>query len=473
MITLLRNKPVQRGLFLALCVLVIPGFVFISMSDQNNGLNHTAGTVGGQKIKVQEFIRNFEAMRRELEVFGGADLSKLGNSVDFEALAWQRILLVRAAKAAGVRVTDAEVVKWIQEQPAFQENGAFSKARYQTILDDYLKMDAKTFEEESREYLSLQRYRDQIRGSWSPSEAELQERFRLLYGPRDVEYVLFSKDAVGVPEAATEEERKSMYNRLAGRLMSQEAVQIRYLAVPSGSALPEGTAEAAKWTSESTRTPWVAREEALPGIGAAPELSAAIFALKNSGDRTAWLEHEGKQYRFELIEHKAQAPMAYDDAHKVLDELVGQEKVFRAVIEKASKFSESLESRDWNEAVKAENLELNRVNGYQPGDTIEKIGKINAVGQVLAEMEAGKTSGPIPTSTGLAVFKVVSQADPDPKLFEEKRAEIEKNLRLKREMDVFGKALRALQADLKPNTEVLAKLFPAKYGVPAAAPAAK
>ncbi len=464
MLNLLRNKPVQRGLFLALCVLIIPGFVFISVSDHNNGLNGTAGTVSGKKIKVQEFIRNFEAMRRELEVFGGADLSRLGNSVDFEALAWQRILLVRAAKAAGIRVTDAEVVEWIQKQPPFQENGAFSQTRYQMILDQYLKMDAKTFEEESREYLALQRYRDQIRGSYAPSDAELKESFRLLYGPRNLEYVIFTKDAVSAPEAATEEERRSMYNRLAGRLMAQEAVQVRYLAVEAGAALPEGTAEITQWDSKAVRTPWIAREEAITGIGAAPALSEAIFALKTAGDRTGWLEHEGKKYRFELVAHRPQAPMTYDDAQKVLDDLVGQEKTFRAVIEKASKFTETLETTDWAKAVAAEKLELNKMGAYLPGDAVEKIGKIGSVAQVLAETKAGATTGPVPTSNGLAVFKVVSQAEPDAKLFEEKKADLEKGLRLKREMDVFGKTLRALQDELKPNVQVLSKLFPAKYG---------
>lgn len=463
MLNILRHKPVQRGLFIALCVLIIPGFVFMSVTDHSSGLNETAGTIGGHKIKVQEFVRNFEAMRRELEVFGGADLSRLGASVDFEALAWQRILLVRAAKAAGVRVSDKDVVEWIQKQPPFQDSGSFSEERYNLIVDRYLKMDVKAFEEETREYLALQRYRDQVRGTYEPTDAELRERYDLLDGPRRLEYVIFAKDSVPAPSAATEDELRAMFNRLSGRLLSQEAVQVRYISVDAKAAAPSESAETALWDGRSVRTPYIAKDEPITGIGSAPALSAAIFALKGAGDRTGWLEHNGQKHRFELIEHKPQAPMAYDDAQKVLADLVSQEKVFRAVIEKASAFHEKAAKEDWSSLTAAEKLTVLKADAYTPGGYLEKIGKVKSVAEALSELKTGEVSGPVPTSNGLAVFKVISQSPADPAGFDAKKKELERDLRLKREMAVFGKVLQALQSDLKPNPKALAKLFPSKY----------
>lgn len=467
MISFLRQKSVQRGLFLTLCVLVIPGFVFLSTTHDSSVANGTAGTVGKSKIKVQEFIRNFEAMRRELEVFGGVDLSKLGASIDLEQLAWQRILLVKAAKDSGIRVTDEDIVAWIREQKVFREDEAFSQERYDLILERYLKMDPKAFEEEVREYIALQRYRDQIRGTYQPQESELRERFRLLYGPRQLEYAVFTKESVVIPEAlATEDELRAMYNRLSGRLFSQESVQLRYLVILADTPLPEGDAETAKWEADSVRTPFIAREDAIPGIGSAPALSEAVFALKTPGDRTAWLEHDGKKYRFELIEHKGQAPMAYDDAKQVLEQLVSQEKVYRAVMEKASAFIEKAKSAGWAETAAAEKIELQKIPAWVSGDYIEKVGKLGSVDKVLVELKSGDLSELIPTSNGLAIFKVIAQTDPDAKLFDAKRADLEKDLRMRHEMDVFGKALNALQSNLTVNPKVLAKLFPAKYSDP-------
>lgn len=472
MLSYLRHKTIQRILFLALCVLVIPGFVFLSISHDSSAANGTAGTLGNRKIKVQEYVRNFEAMRRELEIFGGVDLSKLNSSVDLETLAWQRILLVQGAKEAGIRVSDEEIIAWIQEQPVFQENGVFSEERYKLLLDRYLKIDAKRFEDESREYLSLQRYRDQIRGTYQPTDAELRERFHLLYGPRQLEYVLFTTDDIAA-SAATPEELQAMYDRLAGRLYSQESVQVRFLTLPLGATpAADDKADAALWDTEAVRTPFLAREDSLPGIGAAPALTEAIFALKAAGEKTAWLEHDGKQYRFELIEHRDQTPMSFDDAKKVLEEMVAKEKAFRTVMEKASGFHQTLKNSDWSKAVSAEKLELQKIPAYLPGDYIDKIGKLKSVSGTLAELKAGDVSTTIPTSNGLAIFKVVSQSAPDAKLFDEKKSDLEKDLRLRHEMEVFSKTLQGLQSNLTVNTEVLAKLFPSKYAAesPASAP---
>jgi hypothetical protein len=463
MLSLLRQKTIQRGLFIALCILVIPGFVFLSTTTDSSGMNGTAGSIGGRKIKVQEFIRNFEAMRRELEVFGGADLAQMAGSVDFEALAWQRILLVDAAKKTGIKVADAEVISWIQEQPVFLEEGKFSKERYQLVVERYLKMDPKTFEEESREYLVLQRYRDKIRGSYAPAESELQESFKLLYGPRGLEYVIFAKDSVSPPEAASEEELQSMYGRLSGRLLSQESVSVKYLALGAGAAEPGEAEEAGLWQTSAVRTPFFAKEEPITGIGSAPALTEVLFTLKNSGDRTGWLERDGKRYRFELVEHKPQAPMTYDDAKNILTDLVGQEKTFRAVIDKASAFSDEVKKSGWSPALAASKLEPLKTSDYKPGDYIEKVGKLARIGQALSELKAGETSAPLPTSNGLVLFHVTSQAEPDASLFDSKREELERGLRLRHEMEVFGKALQALQNQLTVNTKALARLFPSKY----------
>lgn len=463
MLNLLRQKTIQRWLFIALCFLIIPGFIFLGTATDSSGLAGTAGKFDGTKIKTQEFIRNFEAMRRELEVFGGADLSRMAATVDFEALAWQRILLVRAAKDSGIKVSDEDVIRWIQEQKVFEEEGAFSKDRYKLVVESYLKMDVKTFEEESREYLALQRYRDRVRGDYRPDENELKERFVSLFGPRALEYVIFTKESVDAPGAASEEELQSMYNRLSGRLFAQESVSLRYLTLPAGAAEPSESAEAGLWETASVRTPLITREEPITGIGAAPALSEAVFALKNAGERTGWLEHDGKRYRFELIEHKPQSAMTYEDAKKVLDELVGQEKTFRAVIEKASDFTGSVKDSDWSSAVKASGLSPLSMAAYTPGDYIEKVGKLAQVGQALAELAAGQTSAPIPVSNGLVVFHVVSQSQPDAALFDAKRAELERGLRMRHEVAVFSKALGELQSKLTVDRQTMARLFPSKY----------
>ncbi|MBP9733658.1 MAG: peptidylprolyl isomerase [Candidatus Omnitrophica bacterium] len=465
MLALLRHKTIQRWLFIALCVLIIPGFVFMSTAS-DSGMSGNAGKIGGRKIKVQEFIRNYEAMRRELEVFSGADLSRMGNSVDLEALTWQRILLVDAAKEAGIKVTDADVIAWIQEQKVFAEDGKFSQERYNMIIERYLKIDVKRFEEECREYLSLQRYRDQVRGTYSPGAADLQTRFEQLYGPRELAYVVFTKESVTPPAAATEEDLQSMYSRLSGRLFAQEAVSLKYISLPAGSADPLEAEENGLWESASVRTPLLSREEPITGIGSAPELMAAAFDIKNAGEKTAWMEHDGKRYRFELVEHKPQTPMTYEDAKKVLAELVGQEKTFRAVIEKASEFSDAVEKSGWASAVAAQKLAPLTLASYTPGDYIEKVGKLPRVSEALAGLEVGKTSGPLPTSNGLVIFNVVSQAKPDAALFESKRDEIERNLKLKHEMEVFGKAYQALQTRLTVDTKTMSKLFPAPTDSP-------
>jgi hypothetical protein len=462
MLHILRQKTIQRYLFIALCILIIPGFVLMSSSLDQSGISGTAGQVGNRKISAQEFIRNYEAMRRELEIFGGVDPSTLDGSIDYESLAWQRILLVGAAKESGLRISDAEVVEWIQRQKVFEDKGVYSPERYKLIVDRYLKMDPKAFEEEVREFLSLQKYRDQIRGEFKADDAELRERFRQLYGPRELDYVILTKESVPAPTPATNEELKDLYDRLSGRLFSQESVQVRYLTAPAEGAAP-ADAGAAEWDAKAVRVPFISKEEVIPGIGAAPKLSEVIFGLKKAGDKTGWLEHEGKRYRFELIEHRAQTPMTFDEAKKVLEELAGQHKMILAVTEKASAFRKKLDTASWPDAVAEEKLTALHAAAFVPGDYLDKVGKLPRIDQVLAELDVTKISDPLPTSNGLAIFRVASQADPDATKFEAHRKELEADLRLKHEIKVFTKAMKALESTLKTNPTVLAKLFPTKY----------
>ncbi|MCE2949691.1 MAG: SurA N-terminal domain-containing protein [Betaproteobacteria bacterium] len=123
-----------------LALLILP-FAFFGMESyfQGGGREPHVAEVGGEKIYEREFDRRLrEQQDRMREALGAQARPEMFEGAEFrtaviEGMIQER-LLQAAANASGLRVSDAQLQAVIAGQPEFQENGAFSLARYQSLL---------------------------------------------------------------------------------------------------------------------------------------------------------------------------------------------------------------------------------------------------------------------------------------------------------------------------------------------------
>jgi len=96
-------------------------------------------TVGGQPITEQEFTLALQSRQNELQRMAGGrmdpallDSSELRFAV-LDGIVRQRLLVGQAVRS-GLLVSDQQLQQIIGEQPEFQEDGKFSRVRYETLL---------------------------------------------------------------------------------------------------------------------------------------------------------------------------------------------------------------------------------------------------------------------------------------------------------------------------------------------------
>jgi peptidyl-prolyl cis-trans isomerase D len=242
---------------------------------RNIGPTDGVATVVGQKITPQEFNR---AIKENLDQVR----ARLGNSVDasiadspefrqsvLEGLINQRVL-VAAVTRSGMAISDKQLAERIAEIPAFQDDGKFSKTRYETVLK-YQGMNPLGFEARLRQDLMLQSYQQAVTGTPVISRASVDALIRASEQTREVsvvnfipdqfvsqvkigdaainsyydahkkeftnpdqaklEYVVLSIDELAAQMAASEEEVKKYYEEHASRYQQPEERQASHVLI--------------------------------------------------------------------------------------------------------------------------------------------------------------------------------------------------------------------------------------------------
>ncbi|MFT5206442.1 MAG: hypothetical protein ACI9CF_000180 [Candidatus Omnitrophota bacterium] len=465
MIKWLRHKKTQRFVVIGAACLIIPGFLLFGVSLDGLGGSKVAGSIGKKKVSTQAFIDNYNALRRELELFHQIDPNLLSAQADFEELTWQRILLVHEAKNRNIKISNTEVIEWLQTQKVFFNKGeSFDPAFYDQVLKQYLRVEPRSFEEDVRDFMALQKVRDNMRGDADITDDKIRELFNSRFVLRDIDYLTFLSTEISEVPEVTDEELEQYYDWIKDRLLSPEMIQVSIVVLPDGVTAPaDGDVLHELIHDTGSRTPFFGRNDAIPNIGIAPELSQAIFALSNPGDHTEWLAHDGKQYLFELIIKQKQAPMSLDDARNILINDLTQKKKSKALKDEANQFYTSAKEKGFESAADDLGKTITALDGYQPDQEINGIGQIPGINKALSELAYNEISQPIRIQSGYALFNIRRIGDPIESLWDSKKDELQKELKFNYEVEVFEANITSLFEKLSVNTKAMQGLFPKKY----------
>jgi len=147
-------------------------------------------TVGGQPVTEQEFALALQERQNYLQrMVGGRmdpallDSSELRFAV-LESIVRQRLLINQAARG-GLLVSDQQLQQLISEQPAFQEDGRFSHARYEELLRRQ-NMTPIGFENGLRRDLMMERVSNAYRATAIVPNTVAERLLRLSFQQREV-----------------------------------------------------------------------------------------------------------------------------------------------------------------------------------------------------------------------------------------------------------------------------------------------
>jgi hypothetical protein len=167
-------------------------------SRSTSGLHQgsVAAEVNGEQVALSDFNRAYLQRIEFFKQFSGGKLSPeqeegIKSVVLRESI--ERKLLVQDARAAGVQVSDQEVLEKIAEVEAFQKDGRFDPVGYKRVLEAN-SLTPFRYEEMVRQDLILSHYLSRVRDSIHFTEAQLLEEFLSEGSLRSLKFVVLTND---------------------------------------------------------------------------------------------------------------------------------------------------------------------------------------------------------------------------------------------------------------------------------------
>ncbi len=224
MLKFLRKSSNKKKIFLLLAIAIIPPFLFwgISLSDKEGESPSTLGMIDNNAFSLKEYLASYKAVQHGIQMRYGERAGDVSSFINIKGEAWDRLLLLHYAKKAKIKVSDREVVEWVAKQPVFVNQGKFDVAIYKLYVERLFRMNTREFEEEIRQFLTIDKVRDQVKSRISVGDDELKSLFDRENGERDVVYGILSWTTQKESVSVSDEELQKIYPILKNQLINPE-----------------------------------------------------------------------------------------------------------------------------------------------------------------------------------------------------------------------------------------------------------
>lgn len=253
---------------LILALIMIPFALFgIDQYIRDTPGQDSIATVGSEKISSAEFSN---AVKNQLDQFRAQfgkdiDASLMDNPEMRKSILDQLIdqrLLTKAVKSSNLRVTDAALRDRISGEASFQDNGAFSQARYSTFLQSQ-GMSAASFEALLRRDIERQQFVGSVAQTGFVATASAQQYLLASEQSREIAIVNLPVDPLLAKVKITGEQAKAYYESKASEFTIPEQVRAEYVEFSIDTLAPtmKVAAEEVKAYYDANTARYVQKEE--------------------------------------------------------------------------------------------------------------------------------------------------------------------------------------------------------------------
>jgi peptidyl-prolyl cis-trans isomerase D len=240
MFDFVRNN--KRLIQIILAMVTLP-FAFWGIESYTKAFNSSqdVAEVAGQKISLQEFAQTQRDQQERLR-------SMLGRNFDpalldtpeqrselLDGLIQQR-LLVRQAVKSNLTVSDVQLREIIAALPVFQENGHFSKARYDALLRAQ-GMNDVAFEARLRQDLLLQQINGAVVESGLVAKSQIDRLIRIQGQLREVSEAVISFEKFAAAVKPADAAVKAYYDGHQAEFQLPELVRAAYVVLNADALL--------------------------------------------------------------------------------------------------------------------------------------------------------------------------------------------------------------------------------------------
>ena len=220
MLKIFRAKHIAKIVLWCILIPVIFSFVLwgtgsLGRSDKN-GPSY-AGTIENNRVSFDDFAKSLSSIRCQiiLNYFNNAKALEqlLKNKPFLGKLAWDRLIMLKKAKEARIRVSDADVVKFISSHPLFVRDGRFDDRVYEYFLKNSLGLYPRNFEEIIRENLMIQKMTETITKDVHITDDEVARDYERDNSKFKISYLLVPSADFTKQVKVSEDEVKDFYEK--------------------------------------------------------------------------------------------------------------------------------------------------------------------------------------------------------------------------------------------------------------------
>lgn len=212
---------------------IIAAFALFGVNDYfSGGGDNSVATVDGQGISQGELEQAYYQQRQRLEQMFGGELPAAFSEKMIRQQALSQLVakevMVQTALANDMRVSDAQLAEIIRSVDAFQENGTFSRSRYERLLRNQ-GMTPKSFEARIRRDILAAQFEGGFRDTSLVTSHEMENMLRLQKQQRTVGYLRVALAPFERDASVSDAEVETFYQENQQRFMQPERVKIDYL----------------------------------------------------------------------------------------------------------------------------------------------------------------------------------------------------------------------------------------------------
>lgn len=340
--------------------------------------------VNGNEISLPEFNQQVQQRKQALQSVLGENYQQRypNESIVREQVIKDMVrteLLRQEVDAAGFKVSDASLIKKIQQIPQFQKNGKFDPDQYKRLLEAQ-RYNKAQFENELREQDKLRQFENSIASSSFIPKSDLQRFQKISEQTRDFKYAVVAVK----PEAitVTDAEIESYYNDNKQYYQSPEQVKLAYVELKE--------------------------QELVDSIAISDDDAQAIYDSQSGRYRSAELR-KARHILLKVPSELGADAIEWDEAIEKAESIVKQLEDGAAFAELAEKISEDTLSAQKGGAI-----------GFiAPGDFTSK-----TLEDALFSLNIGGYSKPIRTDQGVQIIQLDEIQASEQKPFAEVREQI-------------------------------------------------
>ena len=466
MLKILRSKKTAKKVWIILAIAVIPAFCLwgfgSAIRERKQGTS--LGEVFGKPITAKEYIASYKAIRnRYLIQFGEKELRRLEKYLNLESQAWERIILLKAAKLLHIKVSDKEVIEYIKNSGLFQKNGNFDPRLYRETITYIFGSGQREFEEETRDNLTVFKLFQEKTKGINISDEEIKEKYIKENEKISLDYITAqNQDFIKqTPKEIPLQEQQSYYNNNQEQFRKPVSYNLEYISIESSDRetrekinqlINDGVnnlSDIAKNTDlEIKQTGLFSINEPVPGIGWSLEIIEIIPQLDHEG--RVWPQPISSPdlnsiYFLRLKEKKESYIKSFDEVNNEIIQKLRQEKASLLARKKIEACLKQLESLRFTKAARRLDLKTGASELFKRGENINGLGQADIFFDAVENLEEGKISEIISTPSGFYIVKLKQRLLPDEEEFNQKKQDFGDKLLGRKKEDYFAGYLAELK----------------------------